>query len=79
MKTITTEGEAHACILDILSRGRESAGNITRKMMGVGLLANEPWSYTLVREALSSLHAKGLVTKAGNGKAVHWRLVAATP
>ncbi len=72
---ITTEGEAHSHILSILARRRlVSAGNLTRTMMGMGLLANEPWSYTLIGEALRSLYAKGLVTKAGNGKSVYWRL-----
>jgi len=83
VKTITTEGEAHAAILDmLLTRAQTSkwrvyipglsAGDMTRKMMGVGMLKNEEWSYVLVREALHSLHARGLVGNAGNGRRVTW-------
>ena len=74
MKQLTTEVECRAPILDVLKLGPRSAGDIARKMMGAGLLANEEWSYIIVREALHGLHRDGLVESAGNGKAIHWRL-----
>ena len=74
MRTVETVQQARACVLDLVSRQRQSAGNVTRKMMGMGLLPNKPESYALVAEALRSLLADDLITKAGNGKAVHWAL-----
>lgn len=74
MKTIANVGEAEPCVLDILSRGPISAGNITRKMMGAGLLPKVEASYALIAVTLAALGARGLVTKSGNGKSVHWRL-----
>jgi len=75
MRTIENVGEAIACVLDIIAKGRPiSAGNITRKMMGLGLLPNTEQSYSLVLVTLAALGAKGLVKRSGNGKAHHWRL-----
>ena len=74
MKTITNVGEAKACVLDILSRGAKSTGNIARKMMGAGLLPNNAESYALISVTLAALGAAGRVEKHGNGKSVHWRL-----
>lgn len=75
---IANVDEASACVLDILTRGRRSAGNIARKMMGAGLLPKDAQSYALVSVTLCALVARGLVSKAGNGKSVHWRLVKST-
>ncbi len=74
MRTIEVPEEARACILDILSRRRESGGNIARKMMGAGLLPNKPESYVLVANSLYSLLEDGLVRRAGNGKSHQWSL-----
>ena len=78
MRTITVASEARAGILDILSRRHETSGNIARKFMGAGALENTEESYSLVRDALSSLLADGLVEKHGNGKSVQWRLAETT-
>ncbi len=75
MKTIESPHEAKACVLDILQAGSRSAGNIARKMMGVGLLPKGDDGYALVKSALALLHDDGLVSMTGNGKSVHWRLV----
>jgi hypothetical protein len=74
MKTVENVGEASACVLDILSRGPISAGNVARKMMGAGLLPKTEASYSLVTVTLAALGAQGLAEKHGNGKSVHWRL-----
>jgi hypothetical protein len=56
------------------SFGPLSGGNITRRLMGCGLLSKDAASYAEVSEALRRLLAEGRVTKAGNGKSVHWRI-----
>lgn len=63
-------------LLGLLEReGRCSAGNLTRKLMSAGLLLKEdPVSYVLVKDALAELLTEGKVTKAGNGKSVHWKV-----
>ncbi len=74
MRTIETPREAMPALLDILQReGPRSGGNLARKLMGAGLLPNKPESYVLVSEALAEWLALGRVTKAGNGKSVHWK------
>jgi hypothetical protein len=79
MKAITEPKDARATILDILSQRPASAGNVARKMMGVGLIPKDERGYLIVREALASLLADGLVTKAGNGKSTHWRSLSSEP
>ncbi len=77
VRTIENVGEARACVLDIvINHGPISAGNIARKMMGVGLLPTKPESYSLATVTLVALATDGLVNKSGNGRSTHWR---ATP
>lgn len=73
MRTIESVGEARACVLDIVTTRPTSAGNITRKMMGAGLLPNTEASYALIAVTLASLAADGLVVSRGNGKSRHWK------
>ena len=74
MKTDATEFEMMGAVMDVLrSKGPSSAGNITRKLMGAGLLPKTLESYALVKDALVEWLKLGRVSKAGNGKAVHWR------
>ncbi len=61
--------------LDVLRERRRGAGDVTRHLMGLGILPKDDQSYLDVKATLSGLLAAGKVTKAGNGKSVHWRVV----
>ena len=60
-----------AC-LELLSIKRSSAGDLTRRLMGLRILPKDTMSYAEVKAALVMLRADGRVTAAGNGKAVHY-------
>lgn len=63
-------------LLDLLEAGSRSCGDLTRLLMAAAIVPNQPQSYADVKAALLLLLAEGKVSKAGNGKSVHWKLVA---
>lgn len=64
----------HAHCLRLLSIRRDSAGNLARRLMGLGLVPKDARGYDEVKAALADLQNAGKVSVSGNGKAHHWRV-----
>ena len=73
------EGVLLVAVLEILDEGPRSAGDVTRRLVATKKLpSNGPADrvpYFVTSDILNDLLQRGKVSKSGNGKSVHWKLV----